>query len=400
MRSTRSRLQTIARSFCLSAIAVTLALPSAMQSQSTSAKPPSITKTTESDLNTATPTITFEGQYFGNAPSVSMGSTAGQFVPLQVVSTTSNKVVAKLPAGVTPGTYTFLVANGLGSTQAVYVDVTIGSVGATGAQGPSGPQGPQGPKGETGATGATGPSGPQGPQGPAGAHATLTFTFTGDFQSWTVPAGVTQVQIETWGAGGGAGDMEVGTPNTIGGSGGGGAYNVRVVGVTPGESLTIIVGGGGGGGVGSIGGHGGYGGGIENGEAGGQSFGFAAAGGGGGGTSAVSRSGSLIAGAAGGGGGGGAGFDVRGGASGAGGHGGDFFGAGGGAGGAGGGFLGGGFGGKGGGVGYATQPGAPGVGGGAPGGYGGGGFGGGGSAFEGFLNTGGSGNNGLVRITY
>jgi hypothetical protein len=51
-------------------------------------------------------------------------------------------------------------------------------------------------------------------------------------------------------------------------------------------------------------------------------------------------------------------------------------------------------------VGYATQPGAPGVGGGAPGGYGGGGFGGGGSAFEGFLNTGGSGNNGLVRITY
>jgi hypothetical protein len=61
------------------------------------------------------------------------------------------------------------------------------------------------------------------------------FTASGTF---TVPAGVSRVLAEVWGGGGGG-------SGTNGGSGGGGGYSRRVVGVTPGSSVTVTVGTGG-----------------------------------------------------------------------------------------------------------------------------------------------------------
>lgn len=110
------------------------------------------------------------------------------------------------------------------------------------------------------------------------------FSFTGAQQAWTVPAGVNHVRIYALGGGGG-GDT-AGTPNPITGAlptggpltvAGLGAMVAAEVPVSPGEVLSITVGGeGGSGGAG-----GGYGGGGPTGGAGGE--------GGGGGASDVSR---------------------------------------------------------------------------------------------------------------
>ena len=80
------------------------------------------------------------------------------------------------------------------------------------------------------------------------ASGTNTFTYTGSAQSYTVPAGVTSVTVKMWGAGGGNG-----------GSSGAGAYLTGSLAVTPGQVLSLIVGGSGnsggygGGGTGSQG---------------------------------------------------------------------------------------------------------------------------------------------------
>ncbi len=80
-----------------------------------------------------------------------------------------------------------------------------------------------------------------------------TFTYTGGNQSWTVPSGVTSAIIECWGAQGGDGDE----PTSPGGYG---AYIKGTFTVTPGEALTVIVGGRGENGSGSLDGGGGGGG--------------------------------------------------------------------------------------------------------------------------------------------
>ncbi len=72
-----------------------------------------------------------------------------------------------------------------------------------------------------------------------------TFTTAGS-HSFTVPAGVTSVQLQIWGGGGAGGGSS--TNGTAGGGGGGGAYRiVTLVGLIPGTVYTnkITVGGGG-----------------------------------------------------------------------------------------------------------------------------------------------------------
>lgn len=67
-----------------------------------------------------------------------------------------------------------------------------------------------------------------------------THTFnTGTNVLWTVPAGVTSIQVETWG-GGGRGSTR--TNNGAGGGGGGGAYSRSVIAVTPGQQFYYTVG--------------------------------------------------------------------------------------------------------------------------------------------------------------
>jgi hypothetical protein len=114
------------------------------------------------------------------------------------------------------------------------------------------------------------------------------FTSTGTTQTWTVPAGVSSVSIKEWGAGGGGGSSNYAS------SGGGGGYTFDVLPVTPGETLTIIVGSGGqaknagqsgafGGGGSANGYNGGQGGGGGRSEVRGQAGTVTAGGGGGGG---------------------------------------------------------------------------------------------------------------------
>jgi hypothetical protein len=67
-----------------------------------------------------------------------------------------------------------------------------------------------------------------------------TFAYTGALQTYTVPPGVTNIQIETWGAQGGGSKPCSGPLQEDGGLGG---YAIGNLSVTPGDVLTIYVGG-------------------------------------------------------------------------------------------------------------------------------------------------------------
>ncbi|MCX6752661.1 MAG: hypothetical protein NTZ87_04170 [Candidatus Nomurabacteria bacterium] len=71
---------------------------------------------------------------------------------------------------------------------------------------------------------------------------TTLNSSTGGICDWTVPAGVTQIQVKVWG-GGGAGGGNGGDDNG-GGGGGGGAFGEKTITVVPGSTYTIYVGSG------------------------------------------------------------------------------------------------------------------------------------------------------------
>ncbi len=124
-------------------------------------------------------------------------------------------------------------------------------------------------------------------------HIGSVFLVAPTSQSFVVPstlpggAPVTALVFEVWGAGGGGGGA-FGQPG-VGGPGGGGGFATSQVSVTPGETLTIVVGGGGPSGTF-----------VQT---------IAGSGGGGGGYSAVMRATTVLVAAGGGGGGGGGGYD-------------------------------------------------------------------------------------------
>ena len=70
----------------------------------------------------------------------------------------------------------------------------------------------------------------------------VSFTTPGSF-SWVVPAGVTEVSVVAVGAGGGAG--AAGQDNSAGGGGAGGLLFKNDIIVTPGNSVSVVVGAGG-----------------------------------------------------------------------------------------------------------------------------------------------------------
>ena len=115
---------------------------------------------------------------------------------------------------------------------------------------------------------------------PRPAHATTqTFNFTGAQQNFVVPGGVTQVTVEAFGAQGGTGFNS-------GGAGVNGGSVTATIGVTPGETLVIFVGGQGGAGGNNVAGSAGFNGGAVG--------GLAQGGGGGGGASDVRQGGSAL----------------------------------------------------------------------------------------------------------
>jgi len=78
-----------------------------------------------------------------------------------------------------------------------------------------------------------------------------TFNYTGDIQSFVVPAETTEITAYVWGPGGGA----EGDTNTRGGAGG---FTAGTINTTNGGTLKIVVGGGGGPGTQNNGSGGGY----------------------------------------------------------------------------------------------------------------------------------------------
>lgn len=70
---------------------------------------------------------------------------------------------------------------------------------------------------------------------------TQTYSTAGTY-TFTVPAGVTTITVDTWGGGGRGGSRTSGS-NAYGG-GGGGAFSRHTLSVTPGETYTVTVGAG------------------------------------------------------------------------------------------------------------------------------------------------------------
>jgi uncharacterized repeat protein (TIGR01451 family) len=140
---------------------------------------------------------------------------------------------------------------------------------------------------------------------------TAIFDFRGEAVTFPVPPGITQVELDVYGA---AGGDATGSADNIGDGGLGAGVQNALLNVTPGDTLTVIVGGEGGPAAGAAGGAGialggtggfGYGGTAQGGQSGGtggeaQEY---HAGGGGGGASAVLRNGTPVVAAGGGGGG-------------------------------------------------------------------------------------------------
>ncbi|HTB97587.1 MAG TPA: IPT/TIG domain-containing protein [Terracidiphilus sp.] len=123
-------------------------------------------------INYSTNQVTLTGTGFQPAKAKPTLSFNGAALTTTTVSNT--QIVATLPTGLTPGTFSLIVTNSQGNS--ADFDMTYG---ATGVQGPAGPAGPQGPAGATGATGPQGPrgiTGAPGASGPAGANG-IGFTF-------------------------------------------------------------------------------------------------------------------------------------------------------------------------------------------------------------------------------
>ncbi len=223
---------------------------------------------------------------FPTGASVSVdGADTGKVTPMSIsVAVGTHTVVVSIPnSGWNSDTRTVEVVSGNNDLSVTLLpNLAIGPIGppgpkgdagATGPAGPAGPAGPQGatgpqgPKGDTGATGPAGaagapgfpgetgpigpagpagPTGPQGPAGPAGSSGGLSgrqeFQSNGTF---VVPAGVSRLSVELYGAGGGGAIMRCNS----GGGGGAGAYTSTVLAVQEGQTLTINVGIGGVGGA-------------------------------------------------------------------------------------------------------------------------------------------------------
>ncbi len=77
--------------------------------------------------------------------------------------------------------------------------------------------------------------------GGTGASGVVSKTYTGSNQTWNVPAGISSINVQLWGAGGGGGRADATHLN----SGGSGGYVAGTLSVTPSSTLTIIVGRGG-----------------------------------------------------------------------------------------------------------------------------------------------------------
>ncbi len=121
----------------------------------------------EAFADTESHLLIIQGEHFDNGRELEV--VLGGVGSLAIDTRSATTIVARLPAGVLPGTYTAFVKTGPGTIREDDVDVTIGAVGPPGPQGDPGPPGPKGEKGDKGEQGEQGEQGPPGPPGPPGA---------------------------------------------------------------------------------------------------------------------------------------------------------------------------------------------------------------------------------------
>ena len=103
-------------------------------------------------------------------------------------------------------------------SNAANISMNVALLGSQGTQGRQGNQGSQGSQGNQGA------QGNQGNQGSAISGGQGSTTYTVGSGTFTVPSGVTSLQVELWGGGGAGGNGDTGGSNVDGGGGGGGGY--------------------------------------------------------------------------------------------------------------------------------------------------------------------------------
>jgi hypothetical protein len=145
---------------------------------------------------------------FCETPTVSAGAAGGSMVPLPLLQSGEDRLVAELPPDLDASTILVLVDCPCGSCT---VDVTFDLSGPTG---PVGTPGPEGPPGVAGATGPTGPVGPPGP--PGGGSASGGFPGGGIPFPIQCPPGWFVVGLDPFGL------IECAAPDGSGGDGGGG----------------------------------------------------------------------------------------------------------------------------------------------------------------------------------
>jgi hypothetical protein len=120
-----------------------------------------------------------------------------------------------------------------GGTGATGPQGASGLTGATGPQGILGQPGAQGPQGVQGQVGPLGPIGGAGPAGPATVVPNGIQILAGTFGTFKVPAGITRLLFETWGAGGSSSATQ---------GGGAGGYCLAILNVNPGDVLNYRLG--------------------------------------------------------------------------------------------------------------------------------------------------------------
>jgi hypothetical protein len=111
--------------------------------------------------------LTIKGSGFNSVKNLKV-YLSGVSTALPVLTKTDKVLVALLPAGTQPGTYSVIVTGSKGKNDDDDDDEFFVALGGVGTPGPAGPAGPPGPTGATGPAGAPGPAGPPGPTGATG----------------------------------------------------------------------------------------------------------------------------------------------------------------------------------------------------------------------------------------
>jgi hypothetical protein len=125
---------------------------------------PLVVTSAQADFNTKT--LTIRGRFFGHEPP----HVALAGIPLEIVESGAERIIATLPATSLLGTYRLLVWRERGGGRVASIDITIGAMGPPGVPGQKGDKGDQGLQGIPGPQGAPGAAAPCNPGDSVGCY--------------------------------------------------------------------------------------------------------------------------------------------------------------------------------------------------------------------------------------